>query len=546
MSGSKRRGLTVLAALGAAGLMVWAVGCAADDESAMGASSGPKYPEPGNEAGGGGAAGSTSIDAGSELPPEKEVESAYEFPAATGKYVWVANPLSGRVAYVDAATLEVRTTEAGHGPTWLSAVPGAGTDTAIVINVQSSDATLLRADADGNIDSLELPVAPGSNAWALEAKGDWAIAWGDYRKGEPPPLAMGYQDIAVLRLTAGQESSTRLSVGYRPVAVSFSADATRAYAVTQDGVSVIDLAAAGGPIASKLVALSDDPLEDPGSRDVSVTPDGKLALVRRDGSSEITVVDLEADKRSAVTLSGPVTDLDLSPDGLRAVAVVRDSQEAVILRLPEVAEDPSALTVVKVDDAVIGSVAMAAEAEVAMLYSNAAEQYRITRLEYSTEPPAYRTMKLHAPVLGVFVSRDGTGTILLHDAEALDGGASIPGAFGVLRMAPELPARLQATLAPPTAVAIAPDGQHAVVAEKDDSRKIYGAWLVRMPTQQVDRYELASPPLAVGVLGDVKRAFVAQKHPEGRLTFVDLDTGLARTLTGFELGARVVDGSQAQ
>jgi hypothetical protein len=38
-----------------------------------------------------------------------------------------------------------------------------------------------------------------------------------------------------------------------------------------------------------------------------------------------------------------------------------------------------------------------------------------------------------------------------------------------------------------------------------------------------------------------RRAFVAQAHPEGRITFVDLETGAARTLTGFELAAKVVE-----
>jgi hypothetical protein len=37
---------------------------------------------------------------------------------------------------------------------------------------------------------------------------------------------------------------------------------------------------------------------------------------------------------------------------------------------------------------------------------------------------------------------------------------------------------------------------------------------------------------------------VAQKHPEGRITFVTLESGEARTLTGFELGSRVVDWTQ--
>ncbi|HQF26722.1 MAG TPA: hypothetical protein PL065_24890, partial [Polyangiaceae bacterium] len=68
--------------------------------------------------------------------------------------------------------------------------------------------------------------------------------------------------------------------------------------------------------------------------------------------------------------------------------------------------------------------------------------------------------------------------------------------------------------------------------------------LVRRDNLQIDRYPLFSPPIAVGTVLGAKRAFVAQQHPEGRLTFIDLDTGLSRTLTGFELAARVIDGSQ--
>jgi len=62
--------------------------------------------------------------------------------------------------------------------------------------------------------------------------------------------------------------------------------------------------------------------------------------------------------------------------------------------------------------------------------------------------------------------------------------------------------------------------------------------------QQVDRFALASPPIATGMLVAAQRAFVAQEHSEGRLTFIDLGSGQARTLTGFELGERVVDGSE--
>jgi hypothetical protein len=41
---------------------------------------------------------------------------------------------------------------------------------------------------------------------------------------------------------------------------------------------------------------------------------------------------------------------------------------------------------------------------------------------------------------------------------------------------------------------------------------------------------------------DVGVGFVAQQHPEGRITFIDLVSGEPRTITGFELGSKVVTG----
>ncbi|HQY65358.1 MAG TPA: hypothetical protein PK141_28385, partial [Polyangiaceae bacterium] len=106
----------------------------------------------------------------------------------------------------------------------------------------------------------------------------------------------------------------------------------------------------------------------------------------------------------------------------------------------------------------------------------------------------------------------------------------------------ELPAKIVATLAPPTAVAVRND--RAIVAERDDKTRVFGVYLAKLPSFAVDRFPLASPPTAVGVMESAGRAFVAQQHPEGRLTFIDLSTGLSRTLTGFELASRVVDGSK--
>jgi DNA-binding beta-propeller fold protein YncE len=523
-------------------LAVAVAGCASNDEAGLSGypDNGPR--EPGAQGGSAeGAGGAAPGEPGSELPPEQEVESSYESPVATGRYVWIANPTSGRVAYVDAATLEVRTTEAGHGPKYLAAVPNPQGDVAIVINQLSQDATLLRARGSGAIDTATVPIAQQSNAWAISASGRWAIAWTEARRMVAPSAAQGFQDITVIDATEGSEAATRLSVGYRPVAMSFSADETTAYAVTQDGISVVELDAPGGPQAIKVVAISDDPLEDPGTRDVTVTPDGAYALVRRDGSSQVTLVALSDDTRTQVTLPGPVTDLDLSPQGNQAIAVIREQGQVAILPIPGIVQAPDAFQTVTVQDAIVGSVAIASNADVALLYSNASEQQRVTSLRFDTTPAFVETLKLHAAVLAVFLAPSGASGIVLHNGVEQP-ESSYKGAFSLLNLAPKLPAKIVGTLAEPTAVAVTPSGAHALVAERNDTTRVFGAYLIRTSNQQVDRYELASPPIAVGAVVQANRAFVAQEHPKGRITFLDLDTGQARTLTGFELGAMVVDG----
>jgi hypothetical protein len=107
-----------------------------------------------------------------------------------------------------------------------------------------------------------------------------------------------------------------------------------------------------------------------------------------------------------------------------------------------------------------------------------------------------------------------------------------------------LPAKIQGTDAPPYRVALAQtlNGLRGLVTTRDDVHGIHAAYLVRMPSLQVDRIDLSSPPIAVGVLPALGVGYVAQQHPEGRITFINLETGAPETLTGFELADRVVNG----
>src|SRR5213079_436086 len=137
------------------------------------------------------------------------------------------------------------------------------------------------------------------------------------------------------------------------------------------------------------------------------------------------------------------------------------------------------------------------------------------------------------------------GAAVIADAGALPPAGPRPGrAFSLVPLADDLPAKIQTTDAPPEAVVLSPTGDRALITAHDDVKHVYAVYLGLFPTLEVQRVALASPPIAAGIVPAAGRGYVAQKHPEGRLTVVTLTTGEARTLTGFELGSRVVDWTQ--
>jgi hypothetical protein len=395
--------------------------------------------------------------------------------------------------------------------------------------------------SDGGLSEKTLPTHAGANAWAVSPGGHWAIAWTDASAIADPDPTEGFQDITVLGLDEGKESSTILSVGYRPTRLAFASDESRAFAVTEPGVSVVALDGLA-PSVTALVQVSDDPLENPASRDVTITPDGKYALVRRDGSSAVSLVALDNGEKKDITLSGEVTDVDLSEDGTRAVAVVRQNAEAVVLPIPAAASDPSVIDVKKIDGELFGSVALSTDASVALLYTNAVPNDHLTILSLAQGPDylTQRTVALKAPVEAVFPAGDAQHAIVLQKTAP---GSTKAGAFSVVPTFKVLSPKILGTDAPPNAVAIqpGPKSERALVTVRDDTKKNFGVYVARLANLQVDFVKLASPPLSTGIVTAANKGYVAQLHPEGRITFIDFADGSVRTLTGFELGAKVVE-----
>jgi hypothetical protein len=522
-----------------------------------------------------------SSTAPAPLPPETKTESNYQSPVATGNVVWIANPTSGLVAYIDAATFDVQTVQAGNGPTYLAAVPDPTDDVAIVLNALSHDATLMR-DHLGTLSTKTFPATSDANSWAVSNKGRWAIAWTNSTVVASASPIQGFQDIAVLDLS-GVRGPKNLTVGYRPSQVAFSNDETHAYVVTQDGISVVDLLGQAEPIVVANFPLSapvapvlppvdaspaDGSLEgstnatpvDGGSSapvattpDVSFTSDGAYALVRTDGAPSITIVSLAQGTATAVALPSPPTDLTMSPDGAFALAVLRDDSAVVTLPLPGIVQDPTSFTTTTIANEIVGRAIVTKKTTVgqfALLFTTAAPIDRLTVLTLQTAP-TFRTIVLRSPVLAVFPTDDAENAIVLHSVTP-DPDAGVEGAFSIVPIGTDLPPKIVPLPAPATAVALSPASDHTLVTVRDDANGIYGFYVGLMPSLEVVSYPLASPPIAVGIAAGASRGYVAQNYGEGRITFVTLGAEdcdaqspceQARTITGFDLGARVVTGS---
>ena len=468
------------------------------------------------------------------VPPEKELEGSFLAPVVTGKFVFSANPASGRVAVIDAETYAVRLFDAGFAPTYLAAIPG--NRGAIVLNALSHDTTLFELAGDEvTLVDAALPVHEGANAWAVSPDGRFAIAWTRTTDEQALDPTAGSQTISVLDLA--RRAVKALSVGFHPTQVTIDERSRRAFVVSDEGVSVVALQ--DEPEVSLLARVSEDPLELPAARDVSILPDGSFAIVRIEGSSKLRIVDLSReDGITAYDLGAPITDVDLSRDGELALAAVPGIGHVVLVPMPP-PPDADSLEIVQIDGEITSSIALADDRELALLYQNGADNSHLTVLDLREDAGrALRTVDLKGPVSAAFAAPHAAAAVVFQ--KPISGSHKL-GLFSGLPTLEQRPAKLVGTDAVPSAVAFDAAGEVALVTVGNDASAAHGVYRLRLDTMQEDFVELASPPAAAatGIVEEVGRGFVAQTHPEGRITFIDLATARAHTITGFELAARI-------
>jgi hypothetical protein len=223
------------------------------------------------------------------------------------------------------------------------------------------------------------------------------------------------------------------------------------------------------------------------------------------------------------------------------VVVLRELGQVVLLPLPGIVTAPGSFVTVTAA-ATVGATVLAPGSPVGFFFTNATPSPVLTVMDTSAAAPMPASLTLRAPVLGVFPTLGAKQAVVLHDALTQQ-GSHFPAAVSLVPVTPVLPPRIVGIDAPVISIAVAPAGDHVLVAAGNDGAGVYELIVGAMPSLSIQKYPLASLPIAAGIVAGAGRGYVAQKHPDGRITFVDLTTGKAQTLTGFELATMVVDGS---
>jgi hypothetical protein len=95
--------------------------------------------------------------------------------------------------------------------------------------------------------------------------------------------------------------------------------------------------------------------------------------------------------------------------------------------------------------------------------------------------------------------------------------------------------------ADPGPVVFAPDSLSAYLSLSDPAQGLRTVESIDIKSFGVTSIALGSAPVSLGVLASTKRVYVAQDHPLGRVTFIDMGTSATRTVTGFVLNGQIIE-----
>src|SRR5437763_1334779 len=170
---------------------------------------------------------------------------------------------------------------------------------ALLLLVASSCAGAQSAASGGGNPTTGTGAGPGTPGGTGTAGSTGSVDAG----GPPLPPEMEAESSYEVPVATGSYIWAANPDSGRGAYVPCAAEAAGACAGPAAGGSVTPLGQAGAPRVTGRVPLTGGPAAGAGTRGVSIPPHGRLALVRREGSASLGIVDLSAGTVGSIVLS---------------------------------------------------------------------------------------------------------------------------------------------------------------------------------------------------------------------------------------------------
>lgn len=516
----------------------------------------PAPPEPDPEAPGGGE---------DPFEPEQEEFLVREL-ATTAAHVFVPNsaPESHTVAVIDGRDFSIQPIPVGAEPTLVRAaeVQGQG-DVAYVLNAGDSTVAIIRAEesAQEPEDKVNLLRVPReTNALALSPDGRHLLAYIDPDRPFSEHSSMAsLQSAALIRLgdSRAEDRVFELSLTRLIRQIEFSQDSAQLILVGQEGINQILLDEIQTdrmipPLALRLSG-SDFPASD---YQVELSPAGDILVARHSDFEGVLFYRLSGDEpvgeARLVELSAVPTDLDLFVDAggdLALFVTLRDANEVAIIDVEATLladeEAPPQPLILPAEEVQPGLATFTPRGDQALLYSTLVDMPSLGVLDI--ESGALQAYPLRNRIRSLAVSPDSESAVVVHKkreghppagADPLEtfqyshGLTLVDLATGYRR-----PLSLKSEPADLVMVEQSDDTPLLFVMQPSQDASARGFSLINLKNYRSDFHQLPRQPEQMGRVAD--KVFISQTSREGRITFVDIDTGAQRTISGFELNAGI-------
>ena len=465
--------------------------------------------------------------------PEEEDDFLNTEPRGTDVFVFVANPGRDTVSKINAYTREIETIDVGDEP--IQVLVSSDYQRAVTFNAGEDSVSIIDVTTNEVID---VDVREDFNFIQMSPNGRWVVAYFNAAIEDADFDIEGVRSFTEVSFvdTVLKEVES-YSVGFNPKQVQFTSDSGRAVVISDSLITVADLSTQ--PIDLELVDLETDPVDPPVAAEVEITPAGGWAFVRYHGFDTIQAVHLQTGELGELDAGLNPTDLDLSPDGTEAIVVARDSSE---LRVFD-ADDPLGTEPVLLatpEASTIGSLVLAPDGDVGLLFTTVALEDRITFWDRTTDEMTTRS--LEKPVEAVAISPDGRSALIIHTLEDAEGENDLFTDSYALTVVD-----LDTWLTNPVGLESRPlrwttsnDGRYSLFI-MENNRNV---GVIDYATRLVDDVVVPSQPVHIGIMPletDPEDAlgWVSQEHELGRISFVQPYDLSVETVTGFELNSNI-------